>query len=375
MTPAGRGLLVLGLVAGYAGTRLHWLELTTLSAVCLVALALALPQLLRPRPARVELNLRPHTTVAGKSGSGVVSVEAGAIPLLSPILSVSLDGRRTTLSLPSVRARTEHVEKFEVPAPHRGVYVVGPVVHEVSDLLGLLRRRVRWAAETELLVRPRTVHLDSLSTGVLSDLEGAPSSQLSVSDLAFHALREYTPGDDLRHVHWRSSARASTLLVRQYLETTRSHATVILDPDPASYVGEEDFELAVSLAASIALRAALDDFDVTWVTGASDLTSREPGTLLDSACRITSGVDDVVERARRTASVVRGTSLVAVVSGGLVDLARLRLASTAFGVQSRRLIVRAVTDRDSRLDEQDGVALVSIADLAHLGPLLSGPTR
>lgn len=367
-------MLVLGLLSGYAGAQLHWLELTTLAVACLAALTLALPQLLRPRPARVDLSLRPRTTVAGTSGSAVVVIEAGALRLLTPILSVSLDGVRTTLSLPSVRARTEHVERFEVPAPRRGVQVVGPLVHEVSDLLGLLRRRVRWAAETELLVRPRTVHLASLATGVLSDLEGAPSSQLSVSDLAFHALREYTPGDDLRHVHWRSSARASRLLVRQYLETTRSHATVVLDPDPASYVGEDDFELAVSIAASLALRAALDDFDVTWVSGPTEVTSREPETLLDSACRLAAAPDDLVQRARRTASAVGGTSLVAVVSGARADLRSLRLASTSFGTEPRRLVVQAVTTRGSRLDEQDGVGLVSIADLAHLAPLLAGPS-
>ena len=56
-----------------------------------------------------------------------------------------------------------------------------------------------------------------------------------MSDLAFHALREYVPGDDLRHVHWRSSARAGELLVRQYHDTRRNHATVVVDADPAAY--------------------------------------------------------------------------------------------------------------------------------------------
>ena len=56
-----------------------------------------------------------------------------------------------------------------------------------------------------------------------------------MSDLAFHALREYQPGDDRRYIHWRSSAKAGRLLVRQFLDTRRSHVTVIVDPDPEQY--------------------------------------------------------------------------------------------------------------------------------------------
>ena len=82
-----------------------------------------------------------------------------------------------------------------------------------------------------------------------------------MSDLAFHALREYVPGDDLRHVHWRSSAKAGELLVRQYHETRRGHVTILVDDRRVSYRRLRDFELAVSVATSIALRAVRDDFD------------------------------------------------------------------------------------------------------------------
>ena len=67
--------------------------------------------------------------------------------------------------------------------------------------------------------------------GVIRDQEGTPSDEISMSDLAFHALREYVPGDELRHVHWRSSAKANKLQIRQYHDTRRSHLTVVLDDD------------------------------------------------------------------------------------------------------------------------------------------------
>jgi uncharacterized protein (DUF58 family) len=375
LTPTGRAVLALALLSGWAGTRLHWAELTTLGIVCGVALALAVPQVVRPRPASVHLRLMPRTTVAGRPATAAVGVEAGGLRLVNPVLTVPLAGSVTSVRLPSVGARSQHTERFDIPAPHRGVYVVGPVTHEVSDLLGLVRRRVRWAHAVELLVRPQTVLLDSFSPGVVSDLDGAPSEQLSASDLAFHALREYTPGDDLRHVHWRSSARTGTLLVRQYLETTRSHATVVLDDDPASYSGVAEFELAVSVAVSIALRAILDDFDVTWVSGDTVTETREPDVLLDRSCRLTAAGSDIVDASRRNASGDVGTSVVAIVSGGRGEQAPLRLAASAFGEDARRVLVRADNRRDSRLDEIDGMRVVSVSELDHLTHLLSRHVR
>ncbi len=220
------------------------------------------------------------------------------------------------------------------------------------------------------------MQLESLSTGVMSDLEGAPSDRLSASDLAFHALREYVPGDDLRHVHWRASARSGALVVRQYQETTRSHATVVLDLDPTSYDGTDDFELAVSVAASLAWRATLDDFEVTWVTGAADVTSSEPDTLLDHACRITSEPDpDLTARARRVVGTAAGTSLVAVVSGTRRDGAVLRDAASVFGNGPRRVVVRADSASASRLEDTDGLRVVRLSRLDHLVTLLDREIR
>jgi hypothetical protein len=367
--------VLLGVLGVALGTWLHWTELTSLAGVCLVAVAVAVPQLLRPRPAHVSLVLRPPTTVVGKDGSAVMTVVAGSLPLLTPTVSMTAAGERTRLRLPSVGRGGRHEETFALPARRRGVFTVGPVAHEVSDLLGLLRRRGTWAGEAEFLVRPRTVLLESLSTGVMGDLEGAPSARLSQSDLAFHALREYVHGDDLRHVHWRSSARQGSLLVRQYEETTRSHATVVLDDCRGSYGSDDDFELAVSVAASVALRAALDDFDVTWLTSVQELTSSVPTSLTDLACRITisseAAPDELAERARRIATTAGGTSLVAVVSGAGADTMLLRDIASAFGAGPRRLVVRVDEDASSRVEGDEGVRVVRLSKLEHLESLIN----
>ena len=122
-----------------------------------------------------------------------------------------------------------------------------------GDPLGLVRRTVAWTERTELFVHPFTVSLESLGAGLLRDLEGTVTPDLSMSDLAFHALREYQPGDDRRYIHWRSSAKHDRLLVRQFLDTRRSHLAVVVDTSPEVYAGDaDDVELAISCAASLA---------------------------------------------------------------------------------------------------------------------------
>ncbi len=63
-----------------------------------------------------------------------------------------------------------------------------------TDPLSLLRWDERWSPSVEMLVLPRMVDVASLGLGVIRDQEGIPSDEISMSDLAFHALREYVPG-------------------------------------------------------------------------------------------------------------------------------------------------------------------------------------
>ena len=159
-----------------------------------------------------------------------------------------------------------------------------------GDPLGLIRWDEQWSGTTELLVLPRMVAVDSLGGGTIRDQEGTPSDEVSLSDLAFHALREYVPGDDLRHVHWRSSAKTDTLQVRQYHDTRRSHTTVVVDDDETSYADPEDFETAVSVAASVAARADRDGVDVSFLCGEHAVTDRgtrrRPRRLLPDRARL-----------------------------------------------------------------------------------------
>src|SRR5690606_8696428 len=135
-------------------------------------------------------------------------------------------------------------------------------------------------------VHPKTVAFGGQSLGFLRDLEGLPAADLSRDDVSFHTLLEYQPGDDLRHVHWKSTARTGTMMVRQYEETRRSHFVIGLSRSAGDYATEADFELAISAAGSIGLRAIRDSQRVDVRVQGRELPATTGKRLLDSLAAI-----------------------------------------------------------------------------------------
>jgi uncharacterized protein (DUF58 family) len=371
VTPVGRSVVVITLLAWAVHRWLGWLEFGVVAAVGACLLAAALILVLLPQPAHGRLRVEPNRVTAGEPAAAEVSVRARWVPLVSPTVRLEVAGETRSIRLPLVPPGGERAETIEVPPLPRGVHLVGPMIHVRTDPLGLLRRRPRWAGVEELLVRPRLTVLRALDPGLISDLDGVPSDHPAASDLAFHALREYVRGDDLRHVHWRSSAKAATLLVRQYVETRRSEAIVLLDENLTAYADGAEFEVAVSAAASMAVRAMRDDFDVTLVCGDLHASSRSVDILLDATCRITQGGADLRESARRAAAAGSGSSLVVVVTGSGCDPALLRTAGAEFPSDALRVLVRVDLGERSTITTVSGFRPVVLGRLDDLAALLT----
>jgi len=371
VTTVGRSVVIVTLLAWAVHRWLGWLEFGVVAAFGAVLLGIALVLVLLPQPAHGRLRLDPLRVTAGEPAAAEVAVTARWIPLVSPTIRLDLAGETRSLRLPVVPPRAERSEMLEVPPLPRGVHLVGPLVHVRTDPMGLLRSRTTWAASEELLVRPRIALLRALDPGLISDLDGVPSDHPASSDLAFHALREYVPGDDLRHVHWRSSAKADQLLVRQYVETRRSTATVLLDESVSAYDDGDEFELGVSAAASLAVRALRDDFDVNLVCGDLHATSRSVDVILDATCRFTQRAGNLREAARRAAATGAGSSLVVVVTGSTCDPATLRTAGSEFPADALRVLVRVDLGAPSTITTVPGFRPVVLGRLEDLAPLLS----
>ena len=178
--------------------------------------------------------------------------------------------------VPSLAGGAAHEELFVLPTARRGVIPVGPATSVRGDPLGLLRRSVPWTEPVPLFVHPRIAPLGHLGAGFLRDLEGQPTPDLSPADIAFHALRDYQPGDDRRFVHWMTSARVGKLMVRQFTDTRRAHLAVVVDGSRSAYVDGsadlcEEFELAISIAGSLGVRAVSDEQDVSMMVAGHDV--------------------------------------------------------------------------------------------------------
>ena len=208
----------------------------------------------------VQRRVKPDRLHVGSDGRIDLWVEnLGSTP--SPLL-VATDwfdeGRRAARFLvPPLSAGATARAAYRVPTRRRGRYRVGPLSLSASDPFGLARRVLPSVGDSDVLVRP---HIDDIVAPVAvgsrvageSDL---PAPRAMVSDLGdeFLTLREYELGDDLRRVHWRSTARTGDLMIRQNEARWRSRAAVVLDVHPDGH-DPESFEVAVGAVASIVTR-------------------------------------------------------------------------------------------------------------------------
>lgn len=374
VTETGWGLAALGLTSWLVGDRYHWPELLLLAAVTAIVLAVGVMVVLVRRPVLADLQLRPARVTVGEASVARVDVRGTGVRLLPPAIEVPLGqqrGRPVSDGGSATRVRRGMV-RVEVPLPttRRGVVDVGPATHVRTDPLGLFRRRREVSPTRTLYVRPVVTALPSLASGIVHDLEGVASNKLAASDLSFHALREYVPGDDPRHVHWKSTARAGSLLVRQFQLTRRSHATVLLDPSQRAYVSDDEFELAVSVATSTALRALADDYEVTFGCGGDIITTREHQIMLDLACRLHRGGSTLKETGAQVAMEAGGTSLVVLVSGGRSDPTETRHALAHFPSGADTFLVRADLGAEPKAVRNDTRTSVAVGALDQLSALL-----
>jgi uncharacterized protein (DUF58 family) len=380
--PAGWMVVGLGVGAGVVAALMGWRELAVLASASLLLVLLGVPFLLGRTSVDVDLRLEPERVVAGESvAAGVVVRNTASGRLLPTTLEVPVGSAVHRYGIGSLASGRQHEESFTIRTERRGVIEVGPATTRRGDPIGMFSRDVVWTPVREVLVRPPMVGLEALGAGLLRDLEGVSTDAVSQSDLAFHALREYVPGDELRHIHWRSSAKVmaasgeSSLLVRQYLDTRRSHATLVVDDVPAAWQEEDDFETAMSVSASIAVRALLDEFDVSFVCGPTASSGADGRRALDAVCRATQGSTGIVEAARHATSVAPDTSLLFLLGGSRTGFEALLRGAAAFPPEVRRLAITVEPGTTSRVTETAGLQVLHLADLADLPGLLLWTVR
>jgi uncharacterized protein (DUF58 family) len=217
--PAGAFVALAATVGLGLGILFGWVEWMVAGAVSVLLLVASIPFLFGARSYDVDLALAHERVVAGQAVTGEVLVRNHGRRIALPgRIDIPVGEGLVEFGVPLLRPDHSVAQPLEIPALRRGVVKVGPATTVRSDPIGMLRREHAFEDVHELYVHPRTTALPSTSAGLIRDLEGSPTRRLVDADMSFHAIREYTPGDSRRHIHWKSTAKTGRLMVRQYEE-------------------------------------------------------------------------------------------------------------------------------------------------------------
>ncbi|WP_285597150.1 DUF58 domain-containing protein [Kineosporia sp. NBRC 101731] len=253
LSPAGRALLAVagvGLVAGFA---LGYRELIGLAGAAGLLVLVAVAQVVLRVSVRVERSISPQRVTVGETAMGMLQIHVRGRGR-SMRATDTVGGRVHEIPVPPGGGDVRRVV-YELDTSRRGVFPVGPLRVHQHDLTDLAHRQREVGDLLQLIVRPVTHSLRQPAQGRSRDLEGPRTTSGSESGVTFSGLREYVMGDDLRIIHWKGLARGGPLTVRTHVDSTRSDILVLLDDRADSYRTENDFEQAVSFAASVAAMA------------------------------------------------------------------------------------------------------------------------
>lgn len=276
LTRSGLAAALLALILAAAGLWWHYEELLIVAVATAAALATAMWSARVRQGAHVVRSITAPRVARGDPIRTVYrATNRNHRRSPSAVIVDSCDGAEIRVALPAIprHDRTEVVGS--IPTRRRGVFDVGPTAIERVDALGLaIGQRVSDDVGT-VLVHPR-LHSLTGPYGAMHTVEDEAVIRRSASDplSGFVSLREYVTGDDPRLIHWLTSARMGTLMLREHVELRRPEFTVVLDA-ARDVADPDDFEEMVDVAASVAVHALRSGVEVVVRT-----TAREfPGAM------------------------------------------------------------------------------------------------
>jgi uncharacterized protein (DUF58 family) len=252
----GIGLISLPLLAAFAARRGHYRLATSRSVT----------------PPRVPIG---HTATVTLRLENVSRVPTGLL-LAEDTVPYAL-GSRPRYVLDKIERHGVRQLTYPLRSDLRGKFQIGPLHLRVADSFGLVELTRSATGRTTFVVTPRVV---GLSRSVISRTwagEGEGRARLTSTAGEDDVIpREYRDGDELRRVHWRSTARYGELMVRREEQRWRNRATIFLDTRSFSHLGTgtaSSFETAVSAAASIGVHIAREGLTAQFVTDGEALRS------------------------------------------------------------------------------------------------------
>ncbi|MFC7432711.1 MULTISPECIES: DUF58 domain-containing protein [unclassified Agrococcus] len=367
VTGWGWTLVGVAIVGGPVGVALGWVELVVAASAALLLVVAALPWVVGQRDVDVRLALSTERVPVGQPAHATLSVRRPGRIFAPRAIDVLVGDVTYRVDLPRLESGDETTQQIVLDTRRRGRVVVGPATVLRTDPFGILERTHVLTLAAELVVHPRVARIPAVAAGLVRDLEGESAAELTADDVAFHSLRDYHPGDEPRHVHWRSTARTGQLLVRQFEPSKRSDTLVCVSTCGDDY-GADDFELALEIVATIATGAVAERRRVRVVE--SPASGRLDPAPIDARTRdrVLDGLTDLsLDRRLGIVDVVRSVALspqasVAwIVVGSAAPPRRLREAAGLLPPDVAPIVLRA-----------DALAPPSVGRLARVPVLTIG---
>jgi len=364
MTLFGLAALLGGIASLVLGLTLDWLSFDLIGLGLLAVVVLGFAAVARPSRLVIDREIQPPRVPKGSPAIAFLTfANRGRRTVPVTVATQHFSAHQVRTVIPRLRGGERGTRAYRLPTKHRGIFDVEPVEITRRDSFELFRLSRKHAHTERIWVYPRILGFRTLPTGQTRNLEGPSSDTSPQGNITFHRLREYVEGDDLRLVHWRSSARAGKLLVKHNVDTSQPYTVLLFDLRPSLYT-EESFEQAVDVAASVATASGANkaplELRLTDGTSLGGPRIREVTPVIDHL----TGVEPAPEGTLRAQLIglrrLRGGTSLVVVTGELdpADLPYVAALRRRFD----RLVVISVDPGHEHVPQFPGIRVIVAGD-------------
>jgi len=330
--------LGLALAGRLLGTVELWILTTGIALLLVTSMVWARTRRLDLVAERTIRPARLYVDGEGQVDLALANRSDRATPLLT-VTDVFDDGRRAArFVLPSLPAGESAKAAYRLPTNRRGRFHIGPLAVSATDPFGLARRTWTLTTPGDVLVCPRVHHIlapRQAGGRLVASVETVHARAQAADGEEFLTLREYEVGDDLRRVHWRSTARVGDLMIRQDEAQWRARAVVLLDTRPGAHEGRS-FETAIEATASVVDRLTRMRRRVEVIASNGQSlgapTTRSGPAVMDQLATVEPGGEDHLAGLLTSLRAHRRAALVVAIVGSVGDVELDALAAlTAHG--------------------------------------------
>ena len=370
--PAGWVVFAVGVASLIGALLLNWRELLVLAIGCGAILLVSMAFVIGRSEIRLERRMTSDRVTSGDDAIvELAATNTGSVRTSRQTIGEAIDGQLIPVTLPPMRPGAETVVSWKPSTARRGKYRLGPARITKADPCRLLQRDVGQTGVDDFWVQPRVAPLPMFAGGLTKDVDGPTFDHSPAGDVAFHAIRPYTQGDDVRHVHWMATARAGEMMVRHYVDNRLPYVSAVVDTNAGVWATEQDFDAAIDIAASIGVASiAASQPGSVHLGGRQLMGSQRRSTrqlLLDDLTLAETIADfDLAQAIGPIIGGERNTTIAVLITGAGALASSLVVPATRLAQTCAVMVVRVSgeeLDPDTTAIAGRGVRYVAVADL------------